>query len=213
MADSSSDQHEDEPPVEGVRARSSRLVAEQLLESAVGIFGEMGYEKARISDVARRCCLSSGTVYSRWPTKEDLFCATVEFISPKRFVLSVANSDISPSDKIAALGEFLLAHENASHRALMLEARIIARRNAELRQRLSAVFHEEAEALAQIVTEGMAGGEVEEELDPTVVALFRQALDLGTLLAMSTSPEDYAMLKEKQWNEFLRRMIGSVRPT
>lgn len=172
----------------------------------------MGFEKARIADVARRCGLSSGTVYSRWPTKEDLFCAAVEFISPKRFALSIARSDTSAADKVAALGECLLAHENASHRALMLEARIIARRNAELRHRLGAVFREEAEAFAQIVVEGQAGGEVDEKVDPTAAVLFRQALDLGTFLAMTTSPDDYALLNDKQWNQFIAHMIGALRP-
>ena len=46
---------------------------EEILEAAVSVFGELGFAKANLCDVARRAGVSKGTVYLYFENKEALF--------------------------------------------------------------------------------------------------------------------------------------------
>ncbi len=210
MAEDAQEQPVEGEAQQGSRARSSQVVKEHLLASAVSVFGEQGFEKARVSDVARRCGMTTGAVFSRWPIKVDLFCAAVESVSPKTFVVTVAESDMPTSDKIAALGECLLTTERATHRDLLLEARAIARRNPEIRSRLADAFRSEADAIARIVEDGRSVGDMDIAVGAFV--LFSQALDLGTHLAAATNPEDGPQMSAADWNELIRRVTTAMQP-
>lgn len=50
----------------------------QIIEAAFAVFGQRGYEATRISHIADRAGISTGTVYTYFKDKEDLFRATVE---------------------------------------------------------------------------------------------------------------------------------------
>src|SRR3954465_14058296 len=45
----------------------------QILEAALEVFGEQGFEHARLEDVAERASVSKGTIYNYFPSKEALF--------------------------------------------------------------------------------------------------------------------------------------------
>jgi len=47
--------------------------AEELVDAAVEVFGEVGFAKAKLEDVARRAGVSKGTVYLYFASKEALF--------------------------------------------------------------------------------------------------------------------------------------------
>ena len=50
----------------------------QIIEAAFAVFGENGYEATRISHIADRAGISSGTIYTYFTDKKDLFRATVQ---------------------------------------------------------------------------------------------------------------------------------------
>lgn len=211
MADDSPEQPDESAAQLGPRARRSRIVAEHLLEAAAGVFGEKGYEKARVSDVARACGMSTGTVFSRWPTKDDLFCAAVEFVSPKQSVREIAERDVSASEKIAALGECLVSTDRARYRDLMLEARTIARRRPELRSRLAEAFQAEIEAYEAIMAAGQETGLVDATLETGPLAALGVALELGMHLAASTDPQGDTQPLSAGWGDLLQRGFVALR--
>ena len=50
---------------------------EEILVAALHVFGEHGFARARLEDVARRAGVSKGTLYLYFPSKEELFRAMV----------------------------------------------------------------------------------------------------------------------------------------
>lgn len=50
---------------------------EQLLDIATEVFLKYGYEKTNVSDITMRAGASKQTIYSRYPTKADLFIAVI----------------------------------------------------------------------------------------------------------------------------------------
>ena len=88
-------------PAQQARSRATR---ERILAAAEGVFAAQGYEKARISDIARAADCSAGAIYFRFHDKEALFLAIAEsFIEQTRRGLReflAAPQELSPSDTV-----------------------------------------------------------------------------------------------------------------
>ena len=50
----------------------------QIIDAAFSVFGEIGYEATLMKDIAERAGISSGTIYTYFDDKKDLFRATVQ---------------------------------------------------------------------------------------------------------------------------------------
>ena len=50
----------------------------QIINAAFSVFGEIGYEATSISHIAERAGISSGTIYTYFKDKKDLFRATAQ---------------------------------------------------------------------------------------------------------------------------------------
>jgi AcrR family transcriptional regulator len=50
----------------------------QIIEAAFAVFGDIGFEGTLIKDIAERAGISSGTIYTYFQDKKDLFRATVQ---------------------------------------------------------------------------------------------------------------------------------------
>jgi AcrR family transcriptional regulator len=62
----------------GRRERTKAANRAAILEAALAVFGELGYDAATVRDVIRRTDLASGTFYNYFPDKEAIFRALVE---------------------------------------------------------------------------------------------------------------------------------------
>ncbi|MCD2183821.1 TetR/AcrR family transcriptional regulator [Rhizobium sp. GN54] len=61
----------------GLRARQKADKNRRILEAATGLFHEVGYDAARIEDIAERAAVSVGTFYNYYQSKGDMLLATV----------------------------------------------------------------------------------------------------------------------------------------
>jgi AcrR family transcriptional regulator len=62
----------------GRREKTKAANRAAILEAALEVFGELGYDAASVRDVIRRTGLASGTFYNYFPDKAALFRALVE---------------------------------------------------------------------------------------------------------------------------------------
>lgn len=191
-------------------SRKSQDVTRRLLDAAVEVFGERGYEAARIHEVARRCGLTTGAVYSRWPTKLDLFLAVVEYVMPQRMVFMVGSTDMSTQEKFATLGANLLSRSGQELRDVMLEAFVTARRDESLAAMVAESLEIEANYLGKLVDEGKESGYIDPSLSTEAIVLFCQALGLGTHLADSVEWDGRQAPAPDDWNNLILRVIGAV---
>jgi AcrR family transcriptional regulator len=61
----------------GLRERQKADRERRILEAATGLFREVGYDAARIEDIAERAEVSVGTFYNYYQNKGDILLATV----------------------------------------------------------------------------------------------------------------------------------------
>ncbi len=62
----------------GIRETKKRETRRSILEAAVRLFGERGYEKSSIEQIARAAGVGKGTIYGYFRSKDEIFIAFCE---------------------------------------------------------------------------------------------------------------------------------------
>ncbi|MDO7244073.1 TetR/AcrR family transcriptional regulator [Acinetobacter pittii] len=96
-------------PVKRKRSPSlekTHATKEAILQAARIHFAEVGFAKAKVSDIAKNANIANGTIYSYFKTKEDLFEGVIEDILQQDLRL-IRASDLEPNQTVYS---FLLEH-------------------------------------------------------------------------------------------------------
>jgi AcrR family transcriptional regulator len=173
----------------GRRERTKAANRAAILEAALAVFGELGYDAASVRDVIRRTDLASGTFYNYFPDKEAIFRALVEQTGDeaRRRVRDARASAHSArefvEDAYRAYFEFMV-EDPATY--------VFLRRNAGT---IPAFFGDRVvpqgtDELAEDLSEAMARGELPEvDVDYCAHAMIAVGLELGSRLAERTPPD------------------------
>lgn len=192
--------------------RGPEGVTRRLLDSAVIVFGERGFEAATVSEIARKCSLTTGAIYARWASKREMFMATVEHASAQRMLLLIKNLDATTDEKLSMLGANLLTASRDQTRNLWIEACVSGSRDSGLHNAIAQAQETEAVELTEIVETGKAEGAIDPSLSTEAVVFLCQSLGLGTYLAMRSQVPERPKPDDDEWNPLMARLIGSLRP-
>ncbi len=195
------------------KPRGSQEITRRLLDAAAVVFGEKGFEKARVSDIARRCGLTTGAIYARWANKGELFLAVVNDVKPRRAVFVVNESQMPTSEKFEAIGANLLPTGPDELRDLMLEALVIARRHKTFSADVALSLQEEADVLSAMINEGKAADLVDQSLSTEAIVFCYQALSIGTHLVTRSGTSSQRAPSSDEWNTIVKRFLGSLIPS
>jgi AcrR family transcriptional regulator len=173
----------------GRRERTKAANRAAILEAALAVFGELGYDAASVRDVIRRTDLASGTFYNYFPDKEAIFRALVEQTGDeaRRRVRSARANARSArefvEDAYRAYFEFMV--EDPATSAFL-------RRNAGT---IPAFFGDRVvpqgtDELAEDLREAMARGELPDvDIDYCAHAMIAVGLELGTRMLDRDPPD------------------------
>ena len=178
----------------------------QLLDAAARVFEAKGYEGATISLIAREAGVTSGAIYAHYATKAELLVDSLRAHSEQ------ATADVLPPGSSADARALLLAlarrlgtreHEVT---ALLVEALLASRRDAELSQVLAGALGERERRMAGIIAQGQEDGVLTDDVSAEAAARFALMLSLGSMIVRSLDmpPADPA-----DWTDFVRRLVGA----
>lgn len=189
----------------------SAEVTERLLEAAIDVFAERGFEAARVAEIARRAGLTTGAIYARWPGKRDLIVAAVHHITSELMQAFTAITD-SPAEEVAAvLAADPASVRNARVSDVMLEALVTARRDDGFRAAVSDAMSNEAARLSAAVSKGKSEGVIDPDLSTSAIVTMCQSLGMGMRLAfVGGSGRD--SVQAAGWDALVERLIASLRP-
>jgi AcrR family transcriptional regulator len=87
------------------REREKQRHIDEMLEAAESVFAEKGYERARMSDIAKKAEFSVGYLYQTWDGKEDLYVSLIEskFREFKNFIEEKIDAASGPAEQIDVL--------------------------------------------------------------------------------------------------------------
>jgi AcrR family transcriptional regulator len=157
---------------EGSRAPLSergRRTRERLVVAARAVFEERGFDATRMSDVATAAGVSHGTVYTWFPTKEDVLHATVDSVTEQLYDV-LRTPDISdPIERIrVANARYLEVHRETSR--LMEVVAQAAINDASFREVLTRLRRTHVDRVAKTIEKLQADGHAVRTLDPRISA-------------------------------------------
>lgn len=91
----------------GLRARQKRLRHERLLDAAMTLFREAGYDAVRTEDIAAKAEVSVGTLYNYFENKGDLLLALVTLEVEEVLDQGQSVIDAPPTDIAQALNALI----------------------------------------------------------------------------------------------------------
>lgn len=165
-----------DPP--GRRERHKTATRLRLYEAAISLFAEKGYDKTSIDDIAERADVARATVFNYFERKDKFLDAWGD---ERRKSLTVAimgqnSPEVSTQEQIRQCMR-ALAHANEQDRH-------IARTLVTAWVRAGGPVAEEpytAHIFAQLVTVGIARGDLRADADPELVGHLLRDIYLGTL--------------------------------
>jgi AcrR family transcriptional regulator len=137
--------------------RRRQQTREHLLAAAAEVFAERGFHGASLDEVAAVAGFTKGAVYSNFKNKEDLFLALFQanYAREMEAIRALLNdSDVPPEARIPDFVAMIRDQTTQSPRNFSLlyqEFWLYAARNPEVRQELTRIDDEGAEALAEIL--------------------------------------------------------------
>jgi AcrR family transcriptional regulator len=177
---------------------------EQLLDAAARVFARQGYAGTKIQDIVREAGLSTGAVYGRFRSKNDLLREAVV-----RRTAGGARLGADGAERVADLITRLAGLESeplADAEAVRLEAFVTARREPEVAAAIADAQTHWRSAVQPLVDAALADGTVAPGVDPEAVLYFLRTVHLGLLLQRGAGA---AAPNAAAWNDLITRIVAS----
>jgi AcrR family transcriptional regulator len=178
---------------------------DQLLDAARSVFASRGYDGAKIMDIVKASGLSSGAVYGRFRSKDELLLAAV--------IASVEENSIADRLSQQPVAEMLAEASRADrplddHEAMHLEAFIAARREPDLARAIADARSRWRDTIVEPLIERAAiDGSASPDADFDSLVYLVQTLQLGLLVqrgAGQHAPDSEA------WQQLVERLLRAM---
>jgi AcrR family transcriptional regulator len=177
---------------------------EQLLDAAARVFAEKGYAGTKIMDIVKAAGLSSGAVYGRFSSKDELLMEAI--LSRYRKHAAARRHD----DRTVA--EMLVEASTAEGalrdgEAMELEAYAAARREPEVAAAIAEGRKRWRASIGPLVRKAVEDGSASPNADLESVLYFMQTVRLGLLVQRGAglTPADH-----DAWLRFMERLVGTM---
>jgi AcrR family transcriptional regulator len=164
----------------------------QIIQSAIQVFGRKGFAKTRMEDVASESGLSKGLLYWYFKSKEEIITAIADLLFSGEF-RKMQNLSVEGTTATACLESFLEIFLD-DLKAMLKVAPVIyefyalAFRNATVRRVMQEYLHRFVTILEPIVQHGMDNGEFKPGNARQATIAIGAALE-GTLLLWAYAPD------------------------
>lgn len=189
--------------MEAVETRDDDPIRAQLLGAAARVFAAKGYSGTKIQDIVKEAGLSTGAVYGRFKSKDELLREAV-VAQRSRFAgrLPEGMRVSELIQRLASLSDAPLTDTEA----VRLEAFVTARREPDVAHAVAESQGDWRTAVQPLVDKAIADGTVAGDVDPEAVLYFVRTMHLGLLLQRAagiTAPDS------STWNDLITRIVAS----
>ncbi len=177
-------------------------IRERLLDAAATVFARKGYTGTRILDVVAEAGLSTGAVYGRFGSKNELLREAVCSRSA-----AGAPGEVARAQKVADLlvrGALKSAPLHDSE-AMRLEAYVAARREPEVARVIAEAEELARERARPLVEAAFEDGTVAPHIDPDAFFYFVRTVGLGLMLQRAAG---IAAPEGRGWEDLIARIVA-----
>jgi AcrR family transcriptional regulator len=147
------------PPGRPRSAQADRAI----LEAALDLFGEVGFEGLTIEGIAERAGVGKTTIYRRWPSKEELVSAAVGALSAELAVPDTGSVREDLIDLVRVVVRFITSEP--AGRVLPRMASEMAAGSSMGKAYVAMVIGPRRELVAEALRRGIERGELRRDLD------------------------------------------------
>ncbi|RMH78855.1 MAG: TetR/AcrR family transcriptional regulator, partial [Actinomyces sp.] len=185
---------------------------ERLLDAAIALFAEKGFDGAGVAGIARRAGVTTGAIYSRWSGKTEMFLDALDLVMTAHLTeLLAGGRALGAAEVLASLGADLLVDRphDEQRRAVVVEAFAVARRDPEFAALMRRRLAQQEARLAAVVEAGHADGLIDPALSTEAIVTLCHAIGLGFVLLRSL---DRPLPGADEWNTLVGRLIAAALP-
>lgn len=188
--------------IAGVTAEETR---QRLLDAAAGVFAAKGYDGAGVAEIATAAGVSPGAIYSHFPSKAELYSATLHAHGAEEIERLLAIG--SGQEALATIGQrgIALGHRQPEEGSLLVGAIVAARRHPEVRDVLRREFGEREQRFSRLITAGQLDGTITPDISASAASRFVTMLVLGSLLVAAM---DLPTVEEDDWAGLIDDLVG-----
>jgi AcrR family transcriptional regulator len=187
---------------------------DRILEAATAEIAAVGFDRAKISGIAKRADMAPGSVYTWFENKEDLFRAALE-AALKEQILSnqVALADVdTKQDWIFQLAALVPRNHDdkgpTTTQMLLIESYYAAWRDKKARKKLLPDINAHIELHVNIIKTAQEQGHISKEIDADALGLIFLALPTGlSVLNLAGAPR----VNDASWAAILSRVVSSLK--
>jgi len=169
----------------------ARPTRQAILDATDRLLGRLGYHKTTIDDLAREAGIARRTIYLHFPSKEEIFLASIDRVVERLLeeLRAIARTEDPPEARLRRmlLTRVLFRFDSVRDYHESLEDLLSVLRPAYLRRR-ERYFQGEAEILAGVIAEGRRQGALDAK-DPLEAARALVTATNSLLPASLSTPE------------------------
>ncbi len=195
----------------GKARREPETTRDRLISAAAQVFLDVGYDGARVVDIARKAGVTTGAIYSQFRNKADLLVKAlgahgVDAVSNAL----LTDTELPVESMLRALGEILVEGELHPTEVLLLDAALAARREPELREQLTGALRQRTDVLAAMIERAREERVVAGDVSSEAVVRLLLILGFGSIVTRSLGLE---APDRAAWTRLIGRMLSGVAPT
>jgi AcrR family transcriptional regulator len=191
---------------------------ERILKAAIDEIAEVGFEKARLVDIAKRADLTVGSIYTWFENKEDLFRAALEDALEAQLLSNAAAlagvPELNQDKWLYEIANLVPRnHEDDTvtvAQRLMIESYYASWRDVDAREKLLPRLRTHVQMYVDIIERAQADGAVRTDIDTLALAMVMAAVPLGMSMLNLAG---FDRIKDSVWMPIILGVHESLKPS
>lgn len=188
---------------------------ERILEAATAEIAAVGFERARLTDIAARAEMTPGSIYTWFENKEDLFRAALEEALTKQIISNAETLDAKgfTDNWIIQIGTLVPRNSRDTKatdaQMLLIESYYTSWRDPKARKKLLKGINSHLDMYVNIIKNAQSMGKIAPDVDAQALGTVMLALQTGmSLLSLAGAPR----VEDKHWTNLLTRLYYALKP-
>lgn len=201
--------------VDGRRRRPWALGSkDKILKAAVAEITAVGFERAKLTEIARRADMTAGSIYTWFDNKEDLFQAALEDALTAQIASNAAALEGTDLGDSWPFGIAALVPRNykdtgpTDAQRLLIETYYAAWRDPKARKKLMKGIESHLAMYRSVLVNAQSQGHISADLDVDSLAMLMLAIPTGmSMLNLAGLPR----VPDKNWAPIYRRFFRALK--
>lgn len=181
-----------------IREVKKETIKKMIIDKAKEVFAEKGFLEAKITDIASRCNIATGTIYNYFKNKEELFVAVIKYSTEEIFrVIERAGNNIEDPIEILKTKLYSLINilkEESTYKFFVMLHRLGSGFIWQIKLNLTEIVHQRYIKFLELIKEPIQRG-IEQDIfikeDPIVIGTYITGVVNSFIFLWLSMPSNY----------------------